>query len=53
MADGGTGVLTAILVAAMVVPLLVLGVVGWIFLRAKRREDAIKKELEWRKERLS
>jgi len=37
----GSGALTAFLVVVgMVIPLVVLGVVCWIFLRAKRREDA-------------
>jgi hypothetical protein len=49
---GGAGetFLVAFLIAAMVVPLIALGVVCWLFLRAKRREDAKEKEREWRNE---
>jgi hypothetical protein len=44
----GSVALDVILVAALVVPLPVLGWVCWIFLRAKRREDAEKrKESGW------
>ena len=52
---GGNGAVTAIVVVVgMVIPLLVLGVVCWIFLRAKRREDAAEKDkLEWRNARSS
>jgi ACR3 family arsenite efflux pump ArsB len=50
---GGNAALTAVLVVVgMVLPLVVLGVVCWIFLRAKRREDARGREdegeAEWR-----
>jgi hypothetical protein len=37
---GGAAALDAIVVAAMVVPIPVLGVICWIFWRAKQREDA-------------
>ena len=54
---GGNGAVTAIvIVVGMVIPLVVLGVVCWIFLRAKRREDAAaarEDELEWRNARSS
>ena len=36
----GAAALDAIIVAAMVVPIPVLGVIGWIFWKAKQREDA-------------
>ncbi|TMJ93558.1 MAG: hypothetical protein E6G67_12080 [Actinobacteria bacterium] len=46
--EGGNAALDAILIAALVVPLPILGWVCWIFLRAKRREDAEKqKEAGW------
>ena len=50
---GGTGgetVMTVFLVAVLVVIWLALGVVCWIFWRAKKREDAAKRretEVEW------
>jgi hypothetical protein len=37
---GGTAALDAIIVAAMVIPIPVLGVICWIFWKAKQREDA-------------
>jgi hypothetical protein len=37
---GGTAALDAIVVAAMVIPIPVLGVICWIFWKAKQREDA-------------
>jgi hypothetical protein len=36
----GAAALDAIVVAAMVVPIPVLGVICWIFWKAKQREDA-------------
>ena len=37
----------------MIVPFIVLGVVCWIFWKAKRREDAAREELRWRSARSS
>jgi cbb3-type cytochrome oxidase subunit 3 len=37
---GGTAALDGIIVAAMVIPLVVLAVICWIFWKAKQREDA-------------
>ena len=45
---GGLTFFTALLVAVLVVVWVALGVVCWIFWRAKKRDDAEKKELEWR-----
>jgi uncharacterized paraquat-inducible protein A len=39
LANSGTAALDAIVVAAMVVPIPVLGVICWIFWKAKQRED--------------
>ena len=39
---------TILLVAVLVVVWVALGVVCWIFWRAKKRDDAEKKEFEWR-----
>ena len=39
---------TVLLVAVLVVVWVTLGVVCWIFWRAKKRDDAEKKELAWR-----
>jgi hypothetical protein len=46
--DVGELAMTIIFVLAMVVPFIVLGVVCWIFWKAKKRED-LERELEWRK----
>ncbi|MBA2537103.1 MAG: hypothetical protein H0V20_06680 [Actinobacteria bacterium] len=48
--DVGELAMTIIFVLAMVIPFIVLGVVCWIFLKAKRRDDAerAREELEWR-----
>jgi hypothetical protein len=40
LANSGSAALDAIVVAAMIVPLPVLGVICWIFWKAKQREDA-------------
>jgi hypothetical protein len=37
---GGAAALDAIVLAAMVVPVPVLGVICWVFWKAKQREDA-------------
>ena len=47
-AAGQQTVFTVLLVAVLVVVWVALGVVCWIFWRAKKRDDAEKKELEWR-----
>ena len=39
VANGGTVALEAILVAAIVVPLIALAIVCWIFWRARERDD--------------
>ena len=44
--------LTALLIAFMVVPLIVVGVVSWIFLRAKRREDQAVRDMKEEQERI-
>jgi cbb3-type cytochrome oxidase subunit 3 len=36
----GTAALDGIIVAAMVIPFLILGVICWIFWKAKQRDDA-------------
>ena len=36
----GAAALDGIILAAMVIPFLILGVICWIFWRAKQREDA-------------
>ena len=45
---GGLTVFTVLLVAVLVVVWVALGAVCWIFWKAKKRDDAEKKELEWR-----
>ena len=47
--SGGETVMTIFLVTVLVVIWLALGVVCWIFWRAKKREDAEKRkaEVEW------
>lgn len=44
----GLTAFTVVLVLVLVVVWVALGVVCWLFWRAKKREDAEKKELEWR-----
>jgi uncharacterized paraquat-inducible protein A len=39
LANSGSAALDAIVVAAMVIPVPVLGVICWIFWKAKQRED--------------
>jgi hypothetical protein len=52
--DGGSLAISIVAVVAMTIPLFVLGVVSWIFLKQKRREDAERKALgEWRNARSS
>jgi hypothetical protein len=48
--SGGELPMTIILVTVLVLIWLALGVVCWIFWRAKKREDAAKREreVEWR-----
>ncbi len=50
--DVGELAMTIIFVLAMVIPFIVLGIVCWIFWKAKKRED-LEKELEWRNARSS
>ncbi len=45
---GGLTALTVMLVLVLVVVWVALGVVCWLFWRAKKRDDAEKKEMEWR-----
>jgi heme/copper-type cytochrome/quinol oxidase subunit 2 len=45
--DVGEIAMTVIFILAMVIPFIVLGIVCWIFWKAKKREDD-EKELEWR-----
>jgi len=40
LAAGGTAALDGIIVAAMALSFLVLGVICWIFWKAKQRDDA-------------
>jgi len=40
LGNSGSVALDAIVVAAMIVPLPVLGAICWIFWKAKQREDA-------------
>jgi hypothetical protein len=52
--DGGSLAISIVAVLAMTIPLFVLGVVSWIFLKQKRREDTQRKALgEWRNARSS
>ncbi len=49
--DAGEVAMTIIFVLALVVPFVALGVVCWIFWRAKKREEEAerrRKEVEWR-----
>ena len=39
VADSGAVAVEAVIVASIVVPLALLGVICWIFWRAKKRED--------------
>jgi uncharacterized membrane protein len=48
---GGSGnelPMTIMLVTVLVLIWVALGVVCWIFWRAKKREDEAKREMEWR-----
>ncbi|HEX2044938.1 MAG TPA: hypothetical protein VHF23_04845 [Gaiellaceae bacterium] len=46
--------LSILMLLGMVIPFFVLGGVCWIFLKAKRREDAAaRREAEWRNARSS
>jgi hypothetical protein len=46
--------LSILMLVGMIVPFFVLGGVCWVFLRAKRREDAAaKREAEWQNVRSS
>jgi len=40
LASSGSAALDAVVVAAMLIPIPVLGVICWIFWKAKEREDA-------------
>ncbi len=47
--DGGSLVLSIVVLVGMIIPLLVLGVVSWIFWKAKKREEAEERRRhEWR-----
>jgi hypothetical protein len=46
---GGSLALSIVALVGMIIPLIVLGVVCWIFWRAKKREDAAERRLDaWR-----
>ena len=52
--EAGATAVSVVAVVAMVVPLVVVGFVAWIFLKAKRRDDAAKREeREWQSVRSS
>ncbi len=56
MGEGNTALTVVVVVVGMVLPLVVLGFVCWIFLRAKRRDEAAERsreESEWRSVRSS
>ncbi len=46
--SGGELPMTIMLVTVLVLIWVALGVVCWIFWRAKKRDDAVRKEIEWR-----
>jgi cbb3-type cytochrome oxidase subunit 3 len=49
MDDGDSLAFSILALVGMIIPLIVLGVVCWVFWKAKRREDEEKKrELEWK-----
>jgi hypothetical protein len=48
MGDGDSLAFSILALVGMIIPILVLGVVCWIFWKAKRRDDEKKKrESEW------
>jgi heme/copper-type cytochrome/quinol oxidase subunit 2 len=52
--DGGSLVLSIVVLVGMIIPVLVLGVVSWIFWKAKKREEAEeRRRREWRNVRSS
>jgi heme/copper-type cytochrome/quinol oxidase subunit 2 len=53
VSESGVTAMTVMLVAVLTTVWVALGVVCWIFWRAKKREDAKKREIEWRNARLS
>lgn len=51
--DGHSLALSILALVGMIIPFIVLGVVCWIFYKAKRREDEEARRLEWRNARSS
>ena len=52
--DHGSLAISIVALVGMLIPVIILGVVSWIFLKQKRREDAEQKALgEWRNARSS
>jgi protein-S-isoprenylcysteine O-methyltransferase Ste14 len=53
--DGhGSIALSILMLLGMIIPFLILGGVCWVFLKAKRREEAeLAREAEWRNARSS
>lgn len=51
--ESGLTAMTVMLVVVLTAVWVALGIVCWIFWRAKKREDARKKEIEWRNARWS
>ena len=53
VSESGVTAMTIMVVAVLTAVWVALSFVCWIFWRAKKREDAEKKEIEWRNARLS
>jgi cbb3-type cytochrome oxidase subunit 3 len=51
--DGHSLAMSILALVGMIIPFIVLGVVCWIFYKAKRREDEEARRLEWRNARSS
>jgi hypothetical protein len=51
--EGSSAVTAFVLIVGMILPLVVLAVVCWIFLRAKRRDEAAQTRGEWTNARSS
>ena len=51
--DGHSLAMSIVALVGMIIPFIVLGVVCWIFYKAKRREDEEARRLEWRNARSS
>ena len=51
--ESGTIAFTIMLVLVLTAVWAILGVVCWVFWKAKKRDDAEKKEMEWRNAPLS